>query len=265
MIKEALRLGRESLKEHSNEALFILCEHLKCDRSWLLRNENMKFDAREYLSLVKRFKEGEPFEYIFKKASFWGLEFSVEEGVFIPRYDSEILLTKLIKLCKKYSFDSILEIGFGSGILSIVLAKESGLKITACDINPLALKIAKQNAEKYKLSHLIDFYLMDFKDMDEKFELIFSNPPYIKNSYQLDQWVQREPKNALFGGEMGYEILENIIAYSFKKKARFLACELGYDQREILTRILQKYAFVAEFFKDEGGFDRAFVAQNTHF
>lgn len=263
-IKEALKQGKEKLKGFENEALFILCECLGRDKTWLFLNENLDFNAKDYFNLLERFLEGEPFEYIFQKASFWGLEFDVEEGVLIPRYDSEILLTKLLDFCREKKPKSILEIGFGSGILSIILAKELGLKIMACDINDKALKLAKQNATKYKVSHLIDFYLMDFKNISENFELVFSNPPYIQNSYPLDKWVQKEPKNALFGGEKGYEMLEDIIDFSFQKKVKFLACEFGYDQKEILLQILKKHSFKPQFFKDERGFDRAFFAVNTH-
>ena len=263
-IKEALRLARLELDRHSNEAVFILCELLQKDKVWLFLNENLDFDEREYFELIRRFKEGEPYEYLFKKVDFYGLEFHIEKGVLIPRYDSEILLEKLLQLCQKEKPKSALEIGFGSGILSIILAKKCQFKIKACDINPLALNLALKNAQKHEVRHLIDFVLEDFENLSLKegeFDLIFSNPPYIKNSYPLDKWVQNEPKNALFGGEKGYEILEKIIILAHKKRVKFLACEFGYDQKEILEEILSKYHFEVEFFKDENGFDRAFVAK----
>ncbi|TEY00909.1 HemK/PrmC family methyltransferase [Campylobacter sp. US33a] len=259
-IKQALILAKDTLLEHKNEALFILCEHLQKDRAWLFLNENLEFDEKPYFKLIKRFQNGEPFEYIFKKANFWGLEFYIEKGVLIPRYDSEILLTHLISTCQKHSYKNILEIGFGSGILSIVLAKTLHLKIQACDINPLALQIAKKNAKIHKVDHLIDFTLCDFKDLKGNFDLIFSNPPYIKNDYKLDIWVQNEPKEALFGGVKGYEILEQIIHFSSRTKAKTLACEFGYNQKEILSQLLQDKFSHISFFQDEQGFDRAFIA-----
>ncbi|MBK1971831.1 HemK/PrmC family methyltransferase [Campylobacter sp. TTU_617] len=260
-IKQALNLAKESLKDHKNEAVFILCEYLKKDKIWLYLNEELEFDEKPYFDLISRFKKGEPFEYIFKKAYFYNLEFYVENGVLIPRYDSEILLVKLIDLCKKNNFKNILEIGFGSGILSIILAKELSLKITACDISAKALEIAKKNAKIHKVDHLIDFILCDFRDLKyNKFDLIFSNPPYIKNDYKLDKWVLNEPKEALFGGEKGYEILEEIIKFSFSNNVKYLACEFGYDQKEILQEILNKNFYQSQFFKDERGFNRAFWA-----
>ncbi|EJF0802546.1 peptide chain release factor N(5)-glutamine methyltransferase [Campylobacter upsaliensis] len=263
-IKEALSLAKIELKEKANEALFILCELLQKDKTWLFLNENLDFDESEYFELIRRFKEGEPYEYLFKKADFYGLEFHIEKGVLIPRYDSEILLEKLLELTHKEKLQNALEIGFGSGILSIILAKNLKLNIKACDINEKALKIALKNAKKHEV--LINFVLSDFEKLELRkgeFDLIFSNPPYIKNSYPLDKWVQNEPKNALLGGEKGYEILEKIIIFAYQKEAKFLACEFGYDQKEILSQILDTYNFKAEFFKDENGFDRAFVAKRT--
>ncbi|EJX6103921.1 class I SAM-dependent methyltransferase, partial [Campylobacter coli] len=98
----------------------------------------------------------------------------------------------------------------------------------------------------------------------ENYDFIFSNPPYIKNSYPIDIWVQKEPKEALFGGEKGYEILEEIIHFSLDKKVKFLACEFGYDQKEILEKILYQNNFIVDFFKDEQGYNRAFVAKFTN-
>ncbi len=260
-IKNALIEAKSRLEKHENEALFILCEYLKKDRTWIFLNQDLEFDSKPYFELIKRFQSGEPFEYIFEKTDFWGLEFKVKKGVLIPRYDSEILLSQVLKICKNNNFKNILEIGFGSGILSIVLAKELGIKITACDINPKALQLALENAKLHKVEHLIDFKLCDFKQIKESYDFIFSNPPYIQNSYPIDLWVQNEPKEALFGGEKGYEILEEIITFSFERKVKFLACEFGYDQKAILKQILYQKNFQAKFFQDEQGYDRAFVAQ----
>ena len=259
-IKDALSLAKNELKGYENQAIFILCEHLQKDRTWLFFNENFEFDETFYLSLIKRFKDGEAFEYIFNKAFFWGLEFYIERGVLIPRYDSEILLSQLLKLCEKQFFNRILEIGFGSGILSIVLAKILNLKIKACDISQKAFEIAQKNAKIHRVQSLIDFVLKDFRELRGEFDLIFSNPPYIKNDYKIDKWVSMEPKEALFGGKKGYEILEEIIEFSVKAKAKVVALEFGFDQKDILEKIFHQNDFKTEFFKDERGFDRAVLA-----
>lgn len=256
-IKDALNIAKKQIG--TKEAIFILCEHLQKNRAELFLDENLDFDEKPFFEFVERFDLGEAFEYIFKKAFFYGYEFYVEKGVLIPRYDSEILLKLLLKVCKENNFTNILEIGFGSGILSIILAKKLNLKIKACDISESALKIAKKNAEIHGVSSLIDFVLCDFKDLENDFDLIFSNPPYIARNYPLDKWVKNEPQEALFGGDKGYECLEKIIHFS--KGSKFLLCEFGYDQKNVLKDILDKENFKSEFFKDEQGFDRAFIAQ----
>jgi len=258
-LRQALNSAKKLLADKESEAVFILCEYLKKDRTWLLLNEDLEFDEKPYFKLINSFHKGEPFEYIFKKANFYGLEFKIEKGVLIPRYDSEILLELCLQELKQKAYNNILEIGFGSGILSIVLAKLLAVKITACDINKKALKIAKDNAKIHKVDHLIKFVLKDFRELRGEFDFIFSNPPYIKNNYKCDKWVKKEPKNALFGGEKGYEFLEEIINFSCKKGVKVLACEFGYDQKEFLEKILESN-FKSKFFKDERGFDRAFMA-----
>ncbi|TKX29968.1 HemK/PrmC family methyltransferase [Campylobacter estrildidarum] len=263
IIKEVIKQAKTKLLNHKDEAIFILCEYLKKDKTWLFLNQDFDFNPKDYFKLIDRFSKGEPFEYLFKKANFWGLEFKIDKGVLIPRYDSEILLSQILHLCKTYQFENILEIGFGSGILSIILAKELGIYITACDISPKALKIAKENAKIYGVEKQIDFKLCDFSTLKDNYDFIFSNPPYIKNSYPIDIWVQSEPREALFGGEEGYEILEKIIKFSQLKNVKFLACEFGYDQKEILNKILNRYGFEGLFFKDELGYNRAFVAKFT--
>ena len=261
-IKEALKKAKNILYYNQNYAIYILCEYLQKERSWLFLNENFCINEKEYFDLIHRFDNGEPFEYIFGKAYFYGMDFKIVDGVLIPRYDSEVLLHIVLSLCKKRPNLNILEIGFGSGILSIVLAKKLGVKITACDINEKALDLAIENAKIHKVENLIDFRLCDFKDIKENFDFVFSNPPYIKNDYKLDKWVLKEPKNALFGGEFGWEILQDIVVHF--KNIKYLACEFGYDQKEILDKILKENNFKSKFFKDENGFFRAFYAKKEN-
>lgn len=216
-------------------------------------------DEKPYLSLLQRYKEGEPYEYIFNKAYFYGEEFFIKSGVLIPRFDTQILLDLCLEEIKKNSFTQILEIGFGSGILSIMLAKLAKVRIKAIDINPIALDVAMQNAKAHGVLHMIDFKLASFEELACKYDFIISNPPYISNNYKLDKYVQSEPKSALFGGECGHELLEKII--HFAKSSKVLACEIGYDQKKILSTILEKEGFDFSFYKDLSGYDRAFVAR----
>ena len=261
-IKEALKHAKNILGDNDKYAEFILLEFLGKDRAWLFLNGELDFDEKKYLKLVALFASGEPFEYIFKKVSFYGFDFYMQKGVLIPRYDSEILLELCLKELKNKTYNNILEVGFGSGVLSIILAKLTGCKITACDISKKALVLATKNAKLHKVGHLVEFCLCDFKDIKSEFDFIFSNPPYIAKDYTLDIWVQNEPKRALFGGKFGYEKLENIIKFARRNDAKTLICEFGYNQRKILHKILHKNGFKAEFYKDNGGHDRVFLARN---
>lgn len=264
-IKQALKIAQKKDEKHKEHILFILCEFLKKDKAWVFLNPNFTINEKEFFTLVDRFLDGEPFEYIFEKSEFFGLDFLAQKGVLIPRFDSEILAQKCLELVEKHSFSKILEIGFGSGILSIVLAKFKKIFIQACDINPIALELAKKNAKLHGVENCIDFKLCDFRALNEDFDFIFSNPPYIKNDYILDKWVQNEPKSALFGGENGWEILEEIIIFAKEKNTKILACEIGYDQKEILEEMLKFYDFQVQFYKDFNGFYRSFVAYNNQF
>lgn len=241
-------------------ALVFLSEYLAKDKSFLLLNPDFCFDEKPFFALLKRYLKGEPFEYIFKKASFYGEDFYIEKGVLIPRFDTELLLELCVDLVKKRGFKNILEIGFGSGIISIMLAKLTKARIKAVDISEVALKVAYINAQKHGVSSLIDFELIDYKELKNDFDLIFSNPPYVSLEYELDPWVKKEPSTALFGGLLGHEFIKELISYA--KKSQCLACEIGYDQKDILSSILAKQGFDFSFYKDLAHHDRAFVAFN---
>ncbi|WP_291952778.1 HemK/PrmC family methyltransferase [Campylobacter sp.] len=264
-IEKALKIAYTKDLSHKEHIIFILCAFLKKDKSWIFLNPEFLIDEKKFFMLVDRFLNGEPFEYIFKQTNFYGMDFFIENGVLIPRFDSEILLEKCLEILDTYHFKHILEIGFGSGVLSIILAKLKKISLQACDINPLALNLAKKNAKHHQVLDHIDFKLCNFKKLNLNYDFIFSNPPYIKNSYPLDKWVKNEPHNALYGGKKGWEILEDIIIFARNKKCKILACEFGYDQKELLNQILNKYDFKAEFFTDYQGFDRVFIARSLEY
>ncbi|NLK66766.1 MAG: peptide chain release factor N(5)-glutamine methyltransferase [Campylobacteraceae bacterium] len=234
--------------------------HTGLDDTKLLLSLNEELDKKSsFLLLVLRHTKGEPLEYITNKASFLDMEFYVEHGVLIPRFETEILVEKVIEVASRFENLRVCEIGVGSGIISISLKKAlPNAEITATDISDTALKVAKINAKKFNADiKLVKCSLLD--DVEGNFDIIVSNPPYIKDSYELDKWVLNEPKEALFGGKKGHEILEEIIKLA-SKRAKVLACEIGYDQKEVLSKILKKQGFEYVFYKDLAGFDRGFVA-----
>lgn len=224
---------------------------------WIILNENFVLDS-EFLVIFEKFASGYPLEYITNKASFYGLDFYVKDGVLVPRTETEILIDKILEL--NLQDPKICEIGFGSGIVSIVLKKLiPNAQITATDISQIALEVASKNASKFGVC--VDFVISNLLDkVSGNFDLIVSNPPYIANGYKLDKWVLSEPKEALFGGECGDEILKKIIEIS-SSRCEFLACEMGYDQKKSMQETLSKFGFEARFYKDYSDFDRGFVAR----
>ncbi|MBE3609064.1 peptide chain release factor N(5)-glutamine methyltransferase [Campylobacter californiensis] len=268
-IEEALVKARSELKIHesgANVARNLMLFHFKVSQNELFLNlKNELQDESGYFALIERFKDGEPLEYITGLASFYSLEFDVLSGVLVPRPETEILVEKVLELSKEFDNPKIAEIGTGSGIISVCLALNLDTSIVATDISEIALKNAKQNALKFNVADKIKFVKTEFLNTaDEKFDIIVSNPPYIANDYKLDKWVLNEPKTALFGGEKGDEILKDIVRIASQKGVRYLACEMGYDQKKAMGECLKFYGFSAEFYTDLAGFDRGFIAKNLN-
>lgn len=269
-IKETVRKYANELKHVTHipakEVEILMLHLLEKNTIWLHLNYKNEFNKeKELATLVKKRASDYPLEYIINKASFYGEMFIVKEGVLIPRPETEILLEKAIDIIKEQGNKElkILEIGTGSGIISVMLALLlDNIKIIAVDINEKALKLAKENAIKHGVEDRIEFRLSDlYNNIDEKdIFMTISNPPYIANNYKLPKNVEYEPSNALFGGTVGDELLKNIIKHTNQKEIEYLLCEIGYDQKTSLENFFKefKYEFY-NFYKDYEDFDRGFV------
>ena len=243
-------------------AYCLMSFHLGKNREWIFLHFNDSLERQsEFITLLDRYRDGEPLEYITRRCEFMGREFEVGSGVLIPRVESEILVQKALDVAKKFDSISIAEIGVGSGIISISLALElKNAKIVASDISSKALEFARINRDKFGANiELINTNYLD--RIDGEFDIIISNPPYIAKDYPLDKWVLNEPKTALIGGKVGDEILKDIAKIA-KSKAKYLICEMGYDQRESMKNYLDMLGFESEFYRDLAGLDRGFVAYN---
>lgn len=247
----------------------LLMWHLGVKIEWIFLNLNRELeDAEGFFALAKRFANHEPLEYITGEAGFYGLSFNVKKGVLIPRPETEILVEKsldiLSNLPARKDPPLVAEIGTGSGIISICLALNSSAKIIASDISDDALNLARENAAKFGVEDRIEFVKCAYLDqIYGRFDLLVSNPPYIAQDYELDKFVLNEPHEALFGGAAGDEILKNIIFVAKNRGVKYLACEMGYDQKASLESVLELSGFEAEFYRDLAGFDRGFVARNA--
>ena len=231
----------------------LLMRHLDVKIEWIFLNLNRELeDADGYFALAKRFANHEPLEYITGEAGFYGLTFNVKKGVLIPRPETEILVERSLEVLSNLSTQNesplIAEIGAGSGIISICLALNSKAKIIASDISDEALNLARQNAEKFGIEDRIEFVKCAYLDqIYGRFDLLVSNPPYIAQDYGLDKFVLNEPHEALFGGAKGDEILKNIILVAKNRGVKYLACEMGYDQKESMQNALKFNRFEAKF------------------
>ena len=269
-IKESLVWARVQLQvaceRPAFEAELLLAYHLKQDRLYLITHEEERIsDIEKYQSLVQRRKKHEPYEYIVGEASFYDIHLAVEEGVLIPRPETEILIDLVAEIIEKENITRIAEIGVGSGAISVVLARKfPKLSIIATDICDTPLKVSQLNINKYKLADQIELRKSNLIDtVSEPVELVVSNPPYIAEDFLLESnVVDYEPKEALFGGRVGDELLKQIILDVKENGIKYLACEMGYDQKEALQDFVNEIGVeYIKFYQDLAGFDRGFVIE----
>lgn len=222
--------------------------------------------------LVLRAKKRKPLQYILGEWEFYGLPFKVREGVLIPRADTEILVEQCIQLMREVEEPNILDIGSGSGAISIAIANElKSSSVTGIDINEKALKLANENKILNEIENVnfIESNLFEKLDKDFKYDLIVSNPPYIsKEEYEtlMPEVKNYEPQNALTDLGDGLYFYREIskLAGEYLKDTGYLAYEIGYNQAKDVTKILQNNNFdILSVIKDYGGNDRVVIAKKA--
>ncbi len=193
----------------------------------------------------KKLKSGYPIQYLIGYSSFYGYKFLINKNTLIPRYETEFLVEKTIKYIKKYFKKeiNICDLGTGSGCIAITLKKElNKCDIDAYDISLKALKVAKKNSKINNVE--INFYLKNIlKSLNQKYDVIISNPPYVGNTYEVMNIVDKyEPKIALYAKEDGLIFYRKIIENSKKylNKKSIIAFEIGSSQADSITKIIKK-------------------------
>ena len=217
--------------------------------------------------LVERFNDnlnklikGVPVQYLVNKQSFYGMDFFVDNRVLIPQPDTECLVEEGLEFLKGKENAKVLDLCTGSGTIAISIAKNSDATIYASDISKDALDVAKLNATT--LGANITFIESDlFKNINEKFDLIISNPPYIKTDVieSLSIEVKNEPILALDGKEDGLYFYREIIksAKDYLNPNGKLLFEIGFDQKESVTKLFDEAGFDNVYSKkDLAGLDR---------
>lgn len=244
------------------EAQLLIMALLQKDELWLMTHESDIIEEGEKLaSWVARRKENQPMEYITNRVSFYSQEFHIEEGALIPRPETELLIDEVLAIADREQPLTVVEVGVGSGIISTILAQElPKAKIIAVDISPDALKVARKNIEAFGFSERIELRQGDLLEpISEKIDILVSNPPYIADGEPLESNLDYEPDLALFGGEIGDEIIQRLLDETMAREIPFFACEMGYDQKPKVENYLDSRYKELKFYKDLAGHDRGFV------
>lgn len=209
-----------------------------------------------------------PIQHILGFSYFMGDKFKVSKDTLIPRDETEILARKAIDIINKNNLKSALDIGTGTGILACTIAKYTLSNATALDVSEKALKIAEENIKNLGLSKKVKVLKSDlFENVDENFDLIVSNPPYIPLSEKatIQKEVTFDPELALFTKDAkGLEFYEKIIkeAKNYLNKNGYLLFEMGIDQSKEIKELLETNGYKnIEIIKDLAEIDRVAIAQ----
>lgn len=270
--KEINNLKQNNIENSTLKAKILLANILNVKKEYLLihsEEEIKQEDKIKYENCIKELIKGKPLQYITNKQEFMGLDFYVDENVLIPQPDTEILVEKAIEIAVTTQKNKILDMCTGSGCIAISLAKKiNNAQIIAVDISNNALNVANKNAINNNVENKIKFINSDmFNNIEEKFDIIVSNPPYIETETinKLEIEVQNEPHLALDGGIDGLKFYKTIANNAFKylNENGYLLLEIGYNQQNSVTQLLQdigKYKNI-ETVKDLGGNYRVVIAR----
>ncbi len=207
----------------------------------ILREENLACEAS-----VTALIDGEPIQYLVENWEFYGLPMRMKRGVLIARPDTEILVEKAIEFLKTRTNPTFIDLGCGSGAITVAVMKHTGAQGVALDQNPLALALTKENAEKNGVTPLIVE-----RDMlcppNGEFDAVISNPPYLtaQEMSELSPQVKKEPTEALFGGEDGLDFYRAIIPLYYKKikSGGALLLEIGYQQGQAVAGLCREAGY----------------------
>ena len=275
-IKEAITKGMIMLKSNNIEspklkARLLLQYVLDEPRQYIIvydKKEITKKQQWEYFINIEKLTKGIPLQHITHRQEFMKMDFFVDENTLIPRPDTEILVEEVIKIANQKYNPKILDLCTGSGAIAISLKKYvPNSEIIGVDISEKAIEVANKNANK--LNADVKFIKSDlFEKLNkEKFDIIVSNPPYIKKEEikKLSKEVQKEPEIALDGGIDGLDFYRKIRrqAIGYLKTESFLCFEIGYNQKNDVMKIIEEQQNYKNIYckKDLYGYDRVIVAQ----
>ena len=270
--KAQLFLKKKNIKSPVLDSQILMSEAIKKEKEFIIFNFDKEISNKnlEYFNkLILQRARGEPIAYLVKKKYFWKYQFSVNRDVLIPRPDTEVLIEEVLKLTKNKDNLNLLDVGVGSGcILISILKDKKNFYGTGIDISKKSLDTCKINGENLGVINRLKLYKSDIDNFHfRKYDLIISNPPYIKKSklkYLEKDVIGFEPKQALDGGIEGLSEISKVINRSSEliKKNGFLILEIGFDQKWKVKKILENKGFyIKKIVRDLSNNDRCIVSK----
>jgi len=246
-------LKKKNIISANLDSEILLSHIIKKNRKYIFLNLKEDLDDKriqQFKTLIKERSLRKPVSYLVGKKNFWKYEFNVSKDVLIPRPDTELIVDQVLKFTKFKSKQKILDIGVGSGcILLSILCENIDFRGIGIDISKKSIDLCKTNVIKFGLENRVKLFKSNIDNFEYgKYDLIISNPPYIKNKdlkYLEKDVIGFEPKFALDGGFDGVSVVKKVIGKSSKliKKNGKLFLEIAFDQRKVVEKILKKNGF----------------------
>jgi len=277
-IQNALKKGQSILIDNNIisaklDSEILMSQAIRKDKKFIILNLHKQIKKRDldyFDNLIQERAKSKPIAQIIKKKDFWKYEFIVNNNVLIPRPDTEILIEQALKLVKNKNRLQILDIGIGSGcILMSILKEKKNFIGTGIDISNKSLQISKVNGQKLRINNRLRLFKSNIDNFNTgKYDLIVSNPPYIKKSNLkcLEKDIGFEPKQALDGGLDGLSEIRKVINKSSEliKRSGHFIIEIGFDQKNKVKKILRDKGFyIKKTIKDLSNHDRCIVSIKT--
>ena len=277
-IQSALKKGQSILIDNNIisaklDSEILMSQAIRKDKKFIILNLHKQIKKRDldyFDNLIQERAKSKPIAQIIKKKDFWKYEFIVNNNVLIPRPDTEILIEQALKLVKNKNRLQILDIGIGSGcILMSILKEKKNFIGTGIDISNKSLQISKVNGQKLRINNRLRLFKSNIDNFNTgKYDLIVSNPPYIKKSNLkcLEKDIGFEPKQALDGGLDGLSEIRKVINKSSEliKRSGHFIIEIGFDQKNKVKKILRDKGFyIKKTIKDLSNHDRCIVSIKT--
>jgi release factor glutamine methyltransferase len=264
-------LQKNKIPNPQLDCKILLSSSIKRDHKHIILNPKKILNSTQldnFKSLIERRKKKEPIAYLINKKEFWKDEFFVNKDVLIPRPDTELIIEQVLKIYSKNQQLQVLDIGTGSGCIILSILKERpNFYGTGIDISKKSINVSKFNAKQLNLMNRVKFFNSGVDNFKiGKYDLIVSNPPYIKLlslKYLEKNVVNFEPKLALSGGFDGFSKIRKVINKAgilIKKNGKFIL-EIGFNQKNKVKKILKEEGFyVNKAIKDYGNNDRCIIS-----